>query len=196
MMTEIMAEIETLLFAYGPIVVLIGTFFEGETIVALAGFAAHQGFMNPFAVAAAAFAGSFAGDQLWFWLGRRHADHPWVRRLAQRPSFLRALGFIEKYPVAFICSFRFLYGIRTVSPVAIGFTNVPLRKFLVLNALSAAVWAAAFTTLGFLSGKAIESTVGELSAIEHKALAAVAVIAVVFTVYQLVRRYLRKRSRI
>ena len=61
---------EELIANYGYIAVLIGTFFEGETILLIAGFFAHLGYLKLSYVIAAAFAGSLAGDQLFFYAGR------------------------------------------------------------------------------------------------------------------------------
>ena len=57
---------------YGYFAVFIGCFFEGETVLVLAGFAAHLGYLSlPLVVATAAAAG-FCGDQTFFALGRRY----------------------------------------------------------------------------------------------------------------------------
>lgn len=189
-----MGAIEGIVGLYGPAVVLLGTFFEGETVVVVAGFLAHQGALDPFVVAFFAFLGSFAGDQLWFFLGRRHASHPLVVRVTRRPLFQKAAAAIRAHPRKFILSFRFIYGIRSISPVAVGLTDVPARTFLVLNAVSAAVWAVCFTGIGYFFGKAAETFLGKMTSIEHKILVAAACAAAVFAIYQIVR-VIRNRSR-
>ena len=55
---------------FGYMAILIGTFLEGETILVLGGFLAHRGYLHLPWVIASAFAGTFAGDQLYFYLGR------------------------------------------------------------------------------------------------------------------------------
>jgi membrane protein DedA with SNARE-associated domain len=45
---------------------LSAPFFEGETILILAGLAAHQGYLSLPEVIAAACLGSFCGEQLFF----------------------------------------------------------------------------------------------------------------------------------
>ena len=54
---------------YGYAAILIGTFLEGETILVLAGVAAHQGYLVLTWVIIAAFVGSLCGDQLFFLFG-------------------------------------------------------------------------------------------------------------------------------
>ncbi|WP_424792969.1 DedA family protein, partial [Pseudomonas aeruginosa] len=64
---------------FGYFALFLGTFFEGETILVLAGFLAFRGYMQLDTVILTAFLGSYAGDQLWYFLGRRHG-----RRLLAR----------------------------------------------------------------------------------------------------------------
>jgi membrane protein DedA with SNARE-associated domain len=180
-----MDSLEELVRLYGAAVVFAGTFFEGETIVVVAGFLAHQGAIDPYLVAACAFAGSFLGDQLWFYLGRRHADHPLVARVTRRPFFEKVMAKIADHQAKFILSFRFIYGIRTVSPVALGLSAVPARQFLVLNGIAAAVWSVAFTVLGYVFGQAVEHMLGQLKAFEHKLLIGVACALAVYAAYRL-----------
>lgn len=167
--------LESFLGSYGPLVVLIGTFFEGEIIVTVAGFAAHQGILNPYTVALCAFLGSFSADQLIFLLARRHENAAWIRKLRQKPVFSTAMGMLGRHPDGFILAFRFLYGLRTVGPAAIALAGVSGFRFLFLNALSAAIWAAAFTAVGYFFGQTAEAFLGKLGQFEHRVLAAFAI---------------------
>jgi membrane protein DedA with SNARE-associated domain len=63
--------LEDLIRHYGYLTILVATVLEGETVVLLGGFAAHRGYLDLAGVMAAAFAGSVAGDQLYFEIGRR-----------------------------------------------------------------------------------------------------------------------------
>jgi membrane protein DedA with SNARE-associated domain len=66
-------SVETFIETYGYPALLVGTFFEGETFLVLAGFAAHQGYLDIPWVILAAFIGTLTGDQVFFYLGRRHS---------------------------------------------------------------------------------------------------------------------------
>jgi len=69
-----MTTLESLIETYGYLAILIGTFLEGETILVLGGFAAHRGYLALPWVILAAFIGSLCGDQLFFYLGRKHSQ--------------------------------------------------------------------------------------------------------------------------
>ena len=151
---------------YGYYALLIGTFLEGETIMVLSGFAAQRGLMDLYLVMLVGFCGTFAGDQLYYFIGR----HWGTKLLARRPSWQapadRAYRLLRKYEVPFILSFRFLYGIRSVSPFIIGMSGIPVGRFFVLNLIAAVVWAIAVAALGFFLGHAAELFLAEIKQYE------------------------------
>lgn len=178
---------EALLHHYGLLAVFVGAGLEGETVVIAGGILAHQGYAPLWAAIGAAIAGSFLVDQAWFYAGRRFRDHRWVRRARENPAFGRALAMLEAHPVGFIFVFRFLYGLRTVSPIAIGTTWVEARLFLTVNAVSAVVWGIAFTSIGYLFGHAFERFVGRLVPDTHALLIAAGAVVAGVALFQGVR---------
>jgi membrane protein DedA with SNARE-associated domain len=124
--------------AYTYLIAFVWTFLEGETIVLFAGFAAAQGLLNPFLLLVAAWLGSFAGDQLYFWIGRHFG--------------LAILNL----------SFRFIYGVRNLSSFAMGLSAIRWQRFLSLNFLAAGLWAASFISIGYFLGHAFRAVLGHL----------------------------------
>jgi membrane protein DedA with SNARE-associated domain len=152
---------------HGYWVLFLGTFLEGEAILIMAGFLAFQGYLNPGGVIITAFAGSFLGDQFYFYLGRLQGK-ALLRRfhfIARR--FREALRLIEKYGafVAFIS--RFTYGLRIILPIILGITSLPSRTFLFINLGSALVWACVFSMAGYLFGKSASLFLEDVGKYEH-----------------------------
>ena len=166
---------ESFIATYGLAVVFLGTLLEGETIAIMAGFLAHQGAVDGRLALLAAFLGALASDQTLFLIGRRFADHPMVMRQRNRPLFAKALAKVEASATVYILIFRFLYGLRTVSPLAIGVSSVSGKKFAILNAIAAFVWAAVMIGIGFAFGRTIEATLGRFHNVEHVIIAMIAV---------------------
>jgi membrane protein DedA with SNARE-associated domain len=139
------------------------TFFEGETFVLFAGFAAAQGLLLWPVLLIAAWLGSFCGDQSYFWIGR----HFGMRLLARQPRWQgrvdRAMGWLKRYDAGFILSFRFIYGVRNFSSFALGIGGVDWRRFLVLNFIAAGIWAAVFIGAGFLCGHTFGHMLGDFA---------------------------------
>ncbi|WP_294237861.1 VTT domain-containing protein [uncultured Sphingomonas sp.] len=149
-------SIEAIVARYGVIAIAFGAGVEGETAVVTGGILAHQGLIAWPAAFFAAAIGSFVADQIFFTFGRRARDGRWVRKLKRRRVYTRVTRLMERYPVGFIFGFRFLYGLRTISPVALGTSTVSTRLFVAVNAASAACWAAMFTGIGYLFGEAFQ----------------------------------------
>lgn len=185
-------NIEALLAHYGVAAVFVGAMAEGESFVLAGGVLAHRGLVSPAAVALAAFLGSTAADQLCFLLGRRARDTRLVRRARALPAFDKALGFIERYPNAYIIAFRYLYGLRIVSPVAIGVSRIAAGRFVILNLISAAVWAVLFTGLGYVFGKAVDRALARFH-LQHPALIVLGLLALAIGVAALVHRLAASR---
>lgn len=154
-------NVENLIHSYGYLTVLVGTFLEGETVVILAAFAAHQGYLRLSEVILSAFLGSLAGDQLYFYLGRKHSRFVLDRRPSWRNRIDKATRLLNRFQASLILSFRFLYGLRTVLPFAIGMSSVPARKFAVLNMIGAAIWSVALGYGGYFFGHAFEIVLGD-----------------------------------
>ncbi|MDB5423653.1 MAG: DedA family protein, partial [Phenylobacterium sp.] len=107
------------------------------------GLLARQHLLPLWLTLASATAGSGILDHLLFVAGRRFRSHRYVVRVSEQAAFARALRFIERFPITYILVFRFIFGLRLASPIAIGVSQVPTWRFTVLNLLGAAIWAAA-----------------------------------------------------
>jgi membrane protein DedA with SNARE-associated domain len=145
-----------LLQEYGYAAVLIGTFLEGETILVMAGFAAHRGYLSLPGVVLAAFCGSLLGDQLAFFLGRRYGARALSRFPRVASGVDRATSLLERRGDVLLVGFRFVYGIRNATPLAAGMSKLPFARFFVLNAIGAALWAVVVALGGYVFGHGIE----------------------------------------
>lgn len=181
-----------LIEAYGYWAILVGTFLEGETILVLGGFAAHRGYLELHWVMAVAFVGSLCGDQLYFYIGRHFGTAIINRRLSWQASAEKVYSLIERHQVILILTFRFMYGLRSVTPFAIGASRVPRLRFFVLNAIGACVWAIALGWGGFLFGKTFQLLFEDFRYYEQLALIVLGIVALVFWITSIVRR--RRRA--
>jgi membrane protein DedA with SNARE-associated domain len=145
------------------LIAFVWTFFEGETFVLFAGFAAAQGLLAWPILLIVSWLGSFCGDQTYFWIGR----HFGVSLLARQPVWQervdRALVWVRRFDVWFILSFRFVYGIRNFSSFALGISRVSWRRFMFFNFIAAGIWAVIFVGVGYLCGHAFGQVLGEIA---------------------------------
>jgi membrane protein DedA with SNARE-associated domain len=185
---------EEFLRQYGPIGIFLGAGFEGQTAVIIGGILARQHILQLWLVLLSATAGSAVVDHLLFVAGRRFRTHRWVLRATQQQAFARALGFIEKYPISYTLAFRFIFGLRVASPIAIGVTQVPTWRFTILNILGAVIWATAFTMAGFIFGEAVHNLLGKGHHAGQWTLIAAGAITAIVAILWAVRYLLRRRK--
>jgi membrane protein DedA with SNARE-associated domain len=189
-------EVERLILDYGAwtyVLTFVWTFLEGETFVLLVGFAAAQGGMSAPLLVLAAWLGSFAGDQCYFWIGR----HFGMRLMARRPDWRErvdaALGWLRRWDTVFILTFRFIYGVRNFSSFALGVSGIVWQRFLGLNFLAAGIWATTFVYAGFACGHTVEAMLGRLA--HRMSLVLLALFLLLFCVGHAVQMLRRMRQR-
>ncbi|MFR0690499.1 DedA family protein [Enterobacterales bacterium AE_CKDN230030158-1A_HGKHYDSX7] len=155
-------DLAQLLSSYGYPALFLGCLLEGESILILAGLAAHQGLLGYFPVVFWATAAGTLGDQLLYWTGRRAGDRalPWLQRRGLAVE--RVTGLIERHPLLAIFAVRFLYGMRLAGPLLIGASRVGPLRFLLINLLGAFCWALIFASAGYWAGEALEQLLGNL----------------------------------
>jgi membrane protein DedA with SNARE-associated domain len=141
---------------YGYIVILLGTFFEGETILVLAGFLAHRGYLILSLVVLFAFAGTFAGDLFYFFIGRKKGMAYLDTHQSWKAKSGRVLKLMQQHQTLVVLLFRFIYGTRTITPFLIGASGISIWRFIALNTLGGLTWALAITSLGYMFGHAAE----------------------------------------
>ncbi|HXX80407.1 MAG TPA: DedA family protein [Thermodesulfovibrionales bacterium] len=185
------ATLEYLIRTYGYAALLIGTFFEGETILIIGGLTAHLGYLQLPLVMVVAFIGSFSGDQVFFFIGRMRgkeliARHPrWCARIE------KIHVIIERYHDLIMLGFRFVYGIRILTPIVIGIDHrINARRFIVLNAIGAAIWAVLVSAGGYLFGAALEVVMKDIKRYEMEVFLGILLVAgILWTVH-----YLREKK--
>ncbi len=186
------ASIKRLAVEYGPYIyalIFLWTFFEGETCVIIAGVVASQDYLEWTPLFLVAWFGSFAGDQLYFWIGRRWGVRLLDRIPRWRPGVAIALDFLRRYNTTFILSFRFIYGVRNFASFAMGMSGLDPVRFAVLNFIAAFVWALAFAVFGYLFGEALEPF------LDNVVLISLAVMAAFFAGAYCLVTFLRRRHR-
>lgn len=161
------ATLEHLIRTYGYVALLIGTFFEGETILIIGGLTAHLGYLYLPLVMVVAFIGSFAGDQVFFFIGRVRgreliARHPrWCGRVEKIHVIL------ERYHDLIMLGFRFVYGIRILTPIVIGSNHrIKASRFIILNAIGAVLWVVLVSGGIYLFGAALEVVMNDIKRYE------------------------------
>lgn len=158
-----------LLARYGYLAVLAGTMLEGETIVLVAGFLAHQGYLSVPWIIVFAVIGSSISDQGLFFLSRLKGAKLLSRFPKARNKVTAMAARMHERPMAlsaFALLFRFLYGFRNIAPLFLGMSDIPTLRFVLLNALGAVIWAVCFSLGGYFFAAALSAVLGTLARYE------------------------------
>ncbi|MEI6494907.1 MAG: DedA family protein [bacterium] len=146
----------SIIATYGYWALFLGTFLEGETIVIVAAIAARIGYLHLWWVIIVAFLGSLLGDQTFFLIGRYRGRKFLEKRPAWQTKVERTHQLLEKHQIPVMLGFRFLYGLRTIVPFAIGTSKISAWRFLIFNIAGGAIWAIVFAYGGYWFGASLE----------------------------------------
>ena len=161
-----MLDLPGLIDSYGYIAVAIGAFLEGETVLALAGLAAYRGYLDFYTVVVVAMICGFAGDQFYFFLGRRKGARILERFPHARERAHRFDDLLRRFHAPLIVLIRFMYGFRIIGPVLLGMGRVPSWKFIVYNFIGAAIWAPLIAGIGYLFGEIVQTVLHDVKKVE------------------------------
>ena len=128
-----------------------------------AGYAAHSGALGFGTVIMVCWAGSFAGDVIRFWIGRRFG----TRLLGSSSKLARAIQtaarLADRHYLWMILIHRYPHGIRGVAGFAYGMSQLPWSTFLALNFVAAGLWSGAIVSAGYGFGHVSEKVMSDAS---------------------------------
>jgi membrane-associated protein len=131
----------------------VGLVAPGETAIVLGGVVAAQGEVSLPVMLLVAWLAAALGDLVSYFLGRRLGRRFIVARgprLGVTPARLATVdGFFARHGGKAILIGRFVGLVRAVAPFLAGASRLPLRSFLPWSLLGTALWASAFTLVGY-----------------------------------------------
>src|SRR5450631_850243 len=151
---------------HGYLVTFLGALLEGETVLTLAGLAAHRGYLHMSLLVALASLGSFIGDQVYFLIGRRYGKRLIARFPRFKPAIRRVDALVVRYAGVAVIAVRFLYGLRTVGPIAMGASRMPWHIFALFNIAGAIAWSVVWLTGGYFIGEVVHMLIGDMRHVE------------------------------
>jgi membrane protein DedA with SNARE-associated domain len=132
---------EELIKDWGYIALFAYSFGGGFVGLIVAGVLSFAGDLNIYISIAVAATSNFLGDQFLFFLARKNKSYAkdmmknYGRKIALAHVMMRKYGslvvFIQKY----------IYGIKTLIPLAMGLTKYSSIKFTIFNIIATIVWA-------------------------------------------------------
>lgn len=147
-----MEDMLTSLVTYGYIGLFIYSLGGGFMALMAASVLASQGKMDLALAMGIAFVGNFIGDTLLFYMSRYHKSDIMGYLHRHRRKLALSHVLMKKYGSWVIFIQKFVYGIKTLIPLAIGLTKYPFVKFSVLNLLAAIIWTLVVGLGSYMAG--------------------------------------------
>ncbi len=179
---------------YGYFATLAGGLVESETVVLLAGLAAHRGLLDLGAVIAVAASATCAANQTLFHVGRLHGHSLVARWPWMRPRVARVLEVAHRHHRTLLLLYHFSVGIRAMTPFVLGMGRVRPLRFALLDTAITVTWTATLATLGFWLGDTLESRLPQLQRLEHAIVAALFGAGILFWIAR--RLWKRRRAKV
>lgn len=180
------------LATYGYIALFIYSLGGGFLGIMAAGVLSYAGKMDLATSMAVAMVSNFLGDTLLFYLARYHKKEVMGYFHKHRRKLALSHMLMKKHGSWIIFMQKFVYGIKTLIPLAIGLTKYDFKKFSILNFAAAVLWALVVGVGSYLAGKPIMGVYEFIS--ERPYIAPVILVAVGGLIWLYLSRATRKKA--
>jgi len=143
------------LATYGYIGLFLYSLGGGFVALIGAGVLSYMGKMDLATSMAVAFSANVIGDVMLVYLARYQKSMMMESLHKHRRKLALSHILMKKYGSWIVLIQKFVYGIKTLVPIAIGLTKYDMKKFIVLNVASSVVWVTVFGLGSFYFGKVL-----------------------------------------
>ena len=157
-MEEMVASLST----YGYVILFLYSLGGGMVAIVAAGVLSYSGQMDLTASIIVAAVANTLGDTLLFYMSRHNRPEMMPYILKHRRKIALSHLLMKRYGDKIIFFQKFLYGIKTLIPLAIGLTKYSFMRFNILNAISAILWAIILGVTSYQAGAPLIRFVGFL----------------------------------
>jgi membrane protein DedA with SNARE-associated domain len=148
---------EDIIKDWGYLALFLYSFGGGFVGLVVAGVLSYSGDLNIYISILVAGVSNFLGDQFLFFIARKNKNYAkdmmkkYGRKIALAHLMMRKYGsfvvFVQKY----------IYGIKTLVPLAMVITKYPAMKFSIYNAIATVIWACIIGYASFTAGEYVLS---------------------------------------
>ena len=158
---------------WGYIALFAYSFGGGFVGLVIAGVLSYAGDLNIYISILVAGVSNFIGDQFLFTLARRNKAYAkdMMKKYGRKVALAHIL--MRKYGSFVVILQKYIYGIKTLIPLAMGLTKYSSMKFIVFNGIATILWA---IIVGFASYTAGEYILASTDEFKYVGLAIVVVI--------------------
>jgi membrane protein DedA with SNARE-associated domain len=183
---ETLASLST----YGYVVLFLYSLGGGFVALVAAGVLSYAGKMDIATSIIIATVANFLGDMLLFYLARYNKEMfgPYLKK--QRRKIAYSTILMKKYGNLIIFFQKFVYGIKTLIPIAIGLTSYSFTTFGIYNAISSVIWGLLIGFASLYAGEYLMRGFGFIS--DNPIVAPIILLSLIYALWTFLERKTRK----
>lgn len=147
--------LEDLIRDWGYIILFLYSFGGGFLALTVAGVLSYSGELNIFITMLVAGSANFIGDQFLFYMARtnKHFAKDTMKKYGRKVAYSHLL--MRKYGSFTIFLQKYVYGVKTLIPLAIGLTKYSASKFMFYNVFATILWAIVVGGVAYMLGNVV-----------------------------------------
>ena len=152
---------DELIKEWGYIVLFLYSFGGGFIALIAAGVLSYTGDLNIYITLLVAGSSNFLGDQFLFLMARnnKHFAKDIMKKHRRKVAYAHLM--LKKQGSKAIFLQKYIYGVKTLIPLAIGLTKYEQSKFLFYNFFATIVWVLVFGISSYMLGETVMEFVEE-----------------------------------
>jgi len=147
--------LEELIKEWGYIILFLYSFGGGFLALVFAGVLSYSGELNIFICIVTSGVSNFLGDQFLFIIARKNKNYAkqMMSQYSRKVAYSHLL--IRKYGSIVVFFQKYLYGIKTLVPLAMGLSKYNFTQFTILNIIATFLWSFIIGFVGFYMGEVV-----------------------------------------
>ena len=152
---------EALIQEWGYIILFLYSFGGGFVALVVASILAYGGDLNIFYVLIVAGVANFIGDQFLFILARKNKQQAKEMMKKHKRKVAMAHLMMKKYGASVVFIQKYIYGIKTLIPLAMGLTKYDSKKFAFYNVFATILWTLVIGISSYMLGEIVYKYIEE-----------------------------------
>ena len=153
---------EELIKDWGYIILFLYSFGGGFLALAIAGVLSYSGDLNIYVSLIVAGSANFIGDQFLFFVARNNRIYAKQMMGKHQRKIALAHLMMRKYGSIVVFLQKYIYGIKTLIPLAMGLTKYDAKKFTFYNILATIIWTLLVGIISYSLGELVYTYIDEL----------------------------------
>lgn len=138
---------------YGYLLIFFSSFGGSFLGIVSAGVLSALGKMDLFLSIVLASSGNICGSMILVYLAKYQRKFFRSKKISRKIAVVYL--WLRRYGIALIFANKYIYGFKSVLPLAVGVSGYSIKKFFFFNAISAFIWGALMGFAGFFASNLV-----------------------------------------